>query len=152
MTGMASYCLTEAGAGSDAASLKTRAVRDGNHYVVIGSKQFISGGGENDISVVMVRTGEEGPKWISCLVIEKDMEGSALARRRASLAGIPSQRRRSTSTLFACPSKIWSATRAMASASRWRGSTVGGSTLAPVRWAAPNAASMRRFNTAGSVS
>ncbi|MFZ2998351.1 acyl-CoA dehydrogenase family protein [Sphingobium sp.] len=75
MTRMASYCLTEAGAGSDASSLKTRAVRDGDHYVVTGSKQFISGGGENEIYVVMVRTGEDGPKGISCLVIEKDMPG-----------------------------------------------------------------------------
>ncbi len=71
---LASYCLTEAGAGSDAASLKTRAVKDGDHNVVTGSKQFISGGGENDLYVTMVRTGEDGPKGISCLVIEKDME------------------------------------------------------------------------------
>lgn len=72
---IASYCLTEPGAGSDAASLKTRAVRDGDHYVVSGSKAFISGGGVNDIYVTMVRTGEDGPKGISCLVIEKDMPG-----------------------------------------------------------------------------
>ena len=75
MARMGSYCLTEAGSGSDAAALKTQAVREGDHYVVTGSKQFISGGGENDIYVVMVRTGEEGPKGISCLVIEKDMPG-----------------------------------------------------------------------------
>ncbi|WP_375194973.1 acyl-CoA dehydrogenase family protein [Sphingobium sp.] len=75
MERIGSYCLTEAGSGSDAAALKTRAVRDGDHYVVTGSKQFISGGGENEIYVVMVRTGEEGPKGISCLVIEKDMPG-----------------------------------------------------------------------------
>ncbi|MEJ7935321.1 acyl-CoA dehydrogenase family protein [Sphingobium sp. AN558] len=75
MDRLGSYCLTEAGSGSDAAALKTKAVRDGDHYVVTGSKQFISGGGENDIYVVMVRTGEEGPKGISCLVIEKDMAG-----------------------------------------------------------------------------
>ena len=75
MARMASYCLTEAGSGSDAASLKTRAVRDGDAYVVTGSKQFISGGGENDIYVVMVRTGEDGPKGISCLVMEKGMAG-----------------------------------------------------------------------------
>ncbi|WP_150290340.1 acyl-CoA dehydrogenase family protein [Sphingobium estronivorans] len=73
MDRIGSYCLTEAGSGSDAAALKTRAVKDGDHYVVTGSKQFISGGGENEIYVVMVRTGEEGPKGISCLVIEKDM-------------------------------------------------------------------------------
>ncbi|WP_300115702.1 acyl-CoA dehydrogenase family protein [Sphingobium sp.] len=75
MNRLGSYCLTEAGSGSDAAALKTRAVRDGDHYVVTGSKQFISGGGENELYVVMVRTGEDGPKGISCLVIEKDMEG-----------------------------------------------------------------------------
>ena len=75
MERIGSYCLTEAGSGSDAAALKTRAARDGDHYVVTGSKQFISGGGENEIYVVMVRTGDEGPKGISCLVIEKDMPG-----------------------------------------------------------------------------
>ena len=75
MERIGSYCLTEAGSGSDAAALKTRAAKDGDHYVVTGSKQFISGGGENEIYVVMVRTGDEGPKGISCLVIEKDMPG-----------------------------------------------------------------------------
>jgi len=75
MERIGSYCLTEAGSGSDAAALKARAARDGDHYVVTGSKQFISGGGENEIYVVMVRTGDEGPKGISCLVIEKDMPG-----------------------------------------------------------------------------
>ena len=75
MDRLGSYCLTEAGSGSDAAALKTRAVREGDHYVVTGSKQFISGGGENELYVVMVRTGEDGPRGISCLVIEKDMEG-----------------------------------------------------------------------------
>ncbi len=75
MERMGSYCLTEAGSGSDAAALKTRAVKDGSDYLVTGSKQFISGGGENDIYVTMVRTGEDGPKGISCLVVEKDMPG-----------------------------------------------------------------------------
>jgi alkylation response protein AidB-like acyl-CoA dehydrogenase len=75
MDRIASYCLTEPGSGSDAAALKTRAVKDGDHYVVTGSKAFISGGGENEIYVTMVRTGEDGPKGISCLVIEKDMAG-----------------------------------------------------------------------------
>ena len=85
MARMASYCLTEAGAGSDAASLKTRAVRDGDHYVVTGSKQFISGGGENEVYVVMVRTGEDGPKGISCLVIEKDMAGVSFGAQERKL-------------------------------------------------------------------
>src|SRR5688500_12824490 len=75
MERIGSYCLTEPGSGSDAAALKTRAVRDGDHYVVSGSKAFISGGGANEIYVTMVRTGEPGPKGISCLVIEKDMPG-----------------------------------------------------------------------------
>ena len=75
MDRIASYCLTEPGSGSDAAALKTRAVRDGDDYVVSGSKAFISGGGVNEVYVVMVRTGEAGPRGISCLVIEKDMAG-----------------------------------------------------------------------------
>jgi alkylation response protein AidB-like acyl-CoA dehydrogenase len=75
MEQIASYCLTEPGSGSDAAALKTRAVRDGDDYVVTGSKAFISGGGVNDVYVTMVRTGADGPKGISCLVIEKDMPG-----------------------------------------------------------------------------
>ena len=75
MDQIASYCLTEPGSGSDAAALKTRAVLEGDDYVVTGSKAFISGGGVNEIYVTMVRTGEPGAKGISCLVIEKDMPG-----------------------------------------------------------------------------
>jgi alkylation response protein AidB-like acyl-CoA dehydrogenase len=73
---IASYCLTEPGSGSDAAALKTKAVKDGNsHYRLSGSKAFISGGGYSDIYLVMCRTGEEGPKGISCILIEKGTEG-----------------------------------------------------------------------------
>lgn len=72
---MASYCLTEPGSGSDAAALRTRAVRDGDHYVLNGAKAFISGAGENEVYVVMVRTGEDGPKGISTLVVEKGTPG-----------------------------------------------------------------------------
>ena len=75
MDKMAGYCLTEPGSGSDAAALKTTAVLNGDHYIVNGTKQFISGGGVNDVYVTMVRTGADGPKGISCLVIEKGMEG-----------------------------------------------------------------------------
>ncbi len=71
----ASYCLTEPGAGSDAAALRTRAVRDGDHYVLNGQKQFISGAGDTDIYVTMVRTGGEGAGGISTLVIERDTPG-----------------------------------------------------------------------------
>lgn len=62
-----SYCLTEPGSGSDAASLSTKAVRDGDHYVLNGSKAFISGAGESDLYVVMVRTGGKGPKGMKML-------------------------------------------------------------------------------------
>ena len=72
---LGSYCLTEPGSGSDAAALKTRAVRDGDHYVVNGVKQFISGAGDSDVYIVMVRTGGDGPKGISTLVIPKDAPG-----------------------------------------------------------------------------
>lgn len=75
MEHLASYCLTEPGAGSDAAALRTRAVRDGDHYIVDGVKQFISGAGTSDLYVMMVRTGEDGPSGISTLVIEKDTPG-----------------------------------------------------------------------------
>jgi len=85
MDQIASYCLTEPGSGSDAAALKTRAVRDGDHYVVTGTKQFISGAGENDVYVTMVRTGEDGPKGISCLVIEKDMVGVSFGANERKL-------------------------------------------------------------------
>lgn len=72
---IASYCLTEPGAGSDAASLRTKAVRDGDDYVINGGKAFISGAGHSDIYVCMVRTGDDGPKGISCFVVEKDTPG-----------------------------------------------------------------------------
>ena len=75
MEHIASYCLTEPGSGSDAAALRTKAVRDGDHYILNGSKAFISGAGVSDIYVVMVRTGGEGPKGISTLVVEKDTPG-----------------------------------------------------------------------------
>ena len=75
MEKIASYCLTEPGSGSDAAALSTKAVKQGDYYILNGSKAFISGSGTSDIYLTMVRTGEEGPKGISCLVIEKDTPG-----------------------------------------------------------------------------
>jgi len=85
MQHFASYCLTEPDAGSDAASLKTRAVRDGDHYVLDGAKAFISGGGVSDVYVVMVRTGERGPKGISCIVVEKDAPGLSFGAQEKKL-------------------------------------------------------------------
>jgi alkylation response protein AidB-like acyl-CoA dehydrogenase len=72
---LGSYCLTEPNAGSDAAALKTSARRDGDHYVLNGVKQFISGAGETDIYLVMARTGQDGARGISSFVLEKGMEG-----------------------------------------------------------------------------
>ncbi|GAA0569965.1 isobutyryl-CoA dehydrogenase [Caenispirillum bisanense] len=85
MEHFASYCLTEPGAGSDAASLKTRAERDGDHYVLNGEKAFISGGGRSDIYVVMVRTGEPGPKGISTVVVEKGTPGLSFGKQEEKL-------------------------------------------------------------------
>ncbi|MCC2976510.1 acyl-CoA dehydrogenase family protein [Sphingomonas sp. PL-96] len=85
MERMASYCLTEPSSGSDAAALRTRAVRDGGDYVLTGTKQFISGAGENDVYLVMARTGEEGPKGISCFVVEKDMAGVSFGAQERKL-------------------------------------------------------------------
>ncbi|GAA3193391.1 isobutyryl-CoA dehydrogenase [Streptomyces ramulosus] len=75
MAALGSYCLTEPGAGSDAAALRTRAVRDGDHYVLTGVKQFISGAGASRVYVVMARTGGEGPRGISAFVVERDDPG-----------------------------------------------------------------------------
>ena len=85
MAHLASYCLTEPGSGSDAAALATRAVRDGDEYVLNGTKAFISGGSVSDLYVTMVRTGGAGPKGISCLVVEKDMPGLSFGKKERKL-------------------------------------------------------------------
>jgi hypothetical protein len=85
MSLFASYCLTEPGAGSDAAALKTRAVLDGDEYVLNGTKAFISGGSTSDVYVCMVRTGGEGSDGISCLVVEKDTPGLSFGQQEKKL-------------------------------------------------------------------
>ncbi|MCX2185784.1 acyl-CoA dehydrogenase family protein [Streptomyces sp. SKN60] len=75
MDALGSYCLTEPGAGSDAAALRTRAERHGDHYVLTGVKQFISGAGATDVYIVMARTGEDGPRGITAFVVERDDAG-----------------------------------------------------------------------------
>ncbi|MBV5242537.1 acyl-CoA dehydrogenase family protein [Mycolicibacterium sp. PAM1] len=75
MDAIASYCLTEPGAGSDASALRTKAVRSGDEYVLDGVKQFISGAGTSDVYIVMARTGSDGPKGISAFVVPKDTPG-----------------------------------------------------------------------------
>ncbi len=85
MATFVSYCLTEPDAGSDAASLRTRAVREGDDYVVNGQKAFISGGGVSDVYVTMVRTGGEGAGGISCLVVDKDTPGLSFGAQEKKL-------------------------------------------------------------------
>ena len=84
-TKLASYCLTEPGAGSDAASLRTRAERDGDHYVINGGKVFISGAGETDVLVVMLRTGGDGPKGISALLVPADAQGISYGKKEEKM-------------------------------------------------------------------
>ena len=85
MENIASYALTEPGSGSDAAGLKTSAKLDGDHYVLNGTKQFISGAGFNDIYVVMVRTSEHKTRGITCLVVEKDTPGVSFGKPEKKL-------------------------------------------------------------------
>jgi isobutyryl-CoA dehydrogenase len=85
MEKFASYCLTEPSAGSDAASLTTTARKDGNNYILNGSKAFISGGGSSDIYLVMARTSGAGPKGISCFVVEKGTAGLAFGKKEEKL-------------------------------------------------------------------
>ena len=85
MEHFASYCLTEPGSGSDAAALQTSARRDGDEYVLNGTKAFISGGGSSDIYVAMVRTGDSGPRGISCVVVEKGTKGLSFGKKEEKL-------------------------------------------------------------------
>jgi alkylation response protein AidB-like acyl-CoA dehydrogenase len=85
MEHFASYCLTEPGSGSDAAALTTKARRDRDYYVLDGAKAFISGGGVSDIYVVMARTGEGGPRGISCIVVEKGTPGLSFGAQEKKL-------------------------------------------------------------------
>ena len=83
---MASYCLTEPGAGSDAASLKTEAQLDGNsHYIINGTKAFISGGSTSDVYAVMCRTGSEGAKGISCILVEAGTPGLSFGKKEKKM-------------------------------------------------------------------
>jgi alkylation response protein AidB-like acyl-CoA dehydrogenase len=85
MQHFASYCLTEPDSGSDAASLKTRARREGDFYVLDGAKAFISGGGKSDIYAVMARTGDNSPRGISCIIVEKDTPGLSFGAQEKKL-------------------------------------------------------------------
>lgn len=85
MEDLGSYCLTEPGAGSDAAALRTRAVRDGGDYVLTGVKQFVSGAGASQLYLVMARTGGEGPRGISAFLVAKDDAGLSFGPNEAKM-------------------------------------------------------------------
>ncbi len=85
MDTFASYCLTEPGSGSDAAALTTRAARDGDSYVLNGAKAFVSGGSRSGLYLCMVRTGEEGARGISCLVVEDGAPGLSFGKQEKKL-------------------------------------------------------------------
>ncbi|KAF9347163.1 Isobutyryl-CoA dehydrogenase, mitochondrial [Mortierella sp. AD094] len=85
MEHLASYCLTEPGAGSDASSLSTTAVKKGSHYVLNGSKAFISGAGASDVYLVIARTGGAGPKGVSCFIVEKGFKGLSFGKKESKL-------------------------------------------------------------------
>ena len=82
---VASYCLTEPGSGSDAASLKTRAVREGDDYLISGSKAFISGGGFSDVLIVMARTGDDSARGISAFAVPADADGVIYGRQEEKM-------------------------------------------------------------------
>jgi alkylation response protein AidB-like acyl-CoA dehydrogenase len=82
---IASYCLTEPGSGSDAAGMVTKAVRDGDHYVLNGSKAFISGAGWSDVYVAMVRTSDDGARGVSCFLIEDGTPGLAFGAKERKM-------------------------------------------------------------------
>jgi alkylation response protein AidB-like acyl-CoA dehydrogenase len=85
MEAVASYCLTEPGAGSDAGALRTKAVRDGDFYILDGVKQFISGAGVSDVYVVMARTGGDGPRGISAFIVEKGTPGVSFGAKEEKM-------------------------------------------------------------------
>ncbi|MBA2651272.1 MAG: acyl-CoA dehydrogenase family protein [Tatlockia sp.] len=85
MSALASYCLTEPDSGSDAASLKSRAVRDGDFYILNGAKSFISGGSVSDVYLCMVRTGDNSHHGISCILVEKDSPGLSFGKQEKKL-------------------------------------------------------------------
>ena len=82
---MSSYCLTEPGSGSDAVALKTKATKGNSHYLLNGTKSFISGGPTSDVFAVMCRTGEEGAGGVSCLLVEKGTKGLTFGKQEKKM-------------------------------------------------------------------
>ena len=102
---LASYCLTEPNSGSDAASLKTTATKEGDSYVINGSKAFISGSGSTDCLILMARTGKEGPKGISCFLIPADLPGIEYGKSESKMGWKNQPTRQVSLTDVKIPSK-----------------------------------------------
>ena len=85
MDKIASYCLTEPGSGSDASSLSTKARKEGGKFILNGSKAFISGAGVSDVYLVMCRTGGDGPKGVSCIMVEKGTPGLSFGKNEEKM-------------------------------------------------------------------
>lgn len=82
---LGSYCLTEPNSGSDSSSLRTKAEKKGDEYILNGSKAFISGAGSTDLYLIMARTGQQGPKGISCFIVDKDAPGLSFGKKEAKV-------------------------------------------------------------------
>ena len=134
MDRLASYCLTEPGAGSDAAALRTRAVRNGDSYILNGQKQFISGAGnEHDFYVVMARTGDEGAKGVSAFLVEGGTPGLKFGANERKTGWNAQPTRASFSKAAKFPPRTGLGRRARVSRSPWPASTAAGSTSPPAR-------------------
>ena len=118
-TKLASYCLTEPGAGSDAAALRTSAVTDGDHYVINGSKAFISGAGETDVLVLMLRTGDAGPKGVTAILVPADADGISYGKNEHKMGWNAQPTRAITFDDVRVPKKTGSAKKAKGSPSPW---------------------------------
>ena len=149
MERLASYCLTEPGAGSDAAALRTRAVRDGEYYVLNGQKQFISGAGnERDFYVVMARTGEDGPKGISTFLVEGGSSGLKFGANERKMGWNAQPTRAVIFEDCRVPGdKPLGTKRVPASRSRWPGWTAGASISGRAHWAALSPLLRKRLPT-----
>lgn len=82
---LSSYCLTEPDYGSDSSNIQCRAIKNGDHFILNGSKAFISGAGSTDILLVMARTGNPGPNGISCFLVESNMKGISFGKKEKKL-------------------------------------------------------------------
>jgi Acyl-CoA dehydrogenases len=133
---LASYCLTEPGAGSDAAALATRAVREGDDYVLNGQKQFISGAGAGDLYVVMARTGGSGAAGISTFIVPGDSSGISLGANERKMGWNAQPTRAVVFEDVRVPVANRLGRRGSASRSRWPDSMAGGSISPPARSAA----------------